>query len=260
MKAAIVMTDSDRIGALERRFRQRLPELSVQVAHSADHALALFRRNLPNLIVSAAAVGGVSGLELLGRVRGDAALRDVPFILLDETVLDTFSPSPCEVVLDSCAHPAVVVAAASSLLVRARSLAKDSLEDPSRPFHGALSGTGRRPHDVKMSGTLEVLSLFDLVLSLTQKRTSGRLYLLLGGTEALLFFQQGHFVHAAFGVLVGEAAVIHIFAAVETHQDAEFYYEPTDVPLPPNGVTLTVPVQELLLKVAIALDQQRAAS
>lgn len=258
MKVAVVMTDGTQSGALRRRFQQRFPEFSVEVLRSAENALTLCKQSPPNLIVSAGDVGGVSGLELLKRLRGDAALRAVPFILLDETVLDTFSPSLLEVVLERRAHPAVVVAAALGLLAKMPSAERDP-EKPPRPLYGALGGAGRRS-DVKMSGTLEVLSLFDLVLSLTQKRNSGRLYLLLGGTEARLFFQQGSLVHAAFERWVGEAAVLRIFAAAETHQDAEFYYEPMRVPLPQNGVTLTVPVQEVLLRVAIALDEQRTAS
>jgi CheY-like chemotaxis protein len=252
----MVMADDTQSGALGRRFQQRFPEVSVEVLRSAENALPLFRQDPPNLIVSAGEVAGVSGLELLKRVRDDAALNDVPFILLDETVLDTFSPSPFEVVLERRAHPAVVVAAASSLLVSAPPASSDP-EEPPLPLHGVLGG--RRPQGIKMSGTLEVLSLFDLVLSLTQKRNSGRLYLLLGATEAQLFFQQGSLVHAAFERWVGEAAVLHIFAAAEMHQDAEFYYEPMHVPLPQNGVTLTAPVQEVLLRMAIALDEQRTA-
>jgi CheY-like chemotaxis protein len=257
VKVAMVLADGSQSGALRRRFQQRFPEFSVEVLRSAENALTLFRQDPPNLIVSTGEVAGVSGLELLKRVHGDTALCDVPFILLDETVLDTFTPSPLEVVLERRAHPAVVVAAAASLLMKASPANRDP-EEPPIPLHGVLGG--RQLQGIKMSGTLEVLSLFDLVLSLTQKRNSGRLYLLLGGTEAHLFFQQGSLVHAAFERWVGEAAVLRIFAAAETHQDAEFYYEPTRMPLPQNGATLTAPVQEVLLRVAIALDQQRTTS
>lgn len=255
MKVAMVMVDDTQSGALRRRFQQRFPEFLVEVLRSAENALPLFRQEPPSLIVSAGEVAGVSGLELLKRVRDDAALQVVPFILLDETVLDTFSPSLREVVLERRAHPAVVAAAAGPLMKA--SPAKGYSEELPIPLHGVLGG--RRPQGIKMSGTLEVLSLFDLVLSLTQKRNSGRLYLLLGSTEAHLFFQQGNLVHAAFESWVGEAAVLHIFAVAETHQDAAFYYEPMRVPLPQNGVTLTAPVQEVLLRVAITLDEQRAA-
>lgn len=107
-----------------------------------------------------------------------------------------------------------------------------------------------------MSGTLEVMSLFDLVLSLTQKRNSGRLYLLLAGVEALLVFQQGRFVHAEYEQETGETALLHIFLEAERHPEAEFFFEPSP-PLPQEGMTLHAPVQELLLKVAVALDHRR---
>lgn len=154
--------------------------------------------------------------------------------------------------MDACAHPADVLEAAFSLMV-----AGGRLEDAPRPFHGAFPGGQRGGRDVKVSGTLEVMTLFDLVMSLTQKRNSGRLYLLLGRVEALLAFEQGRFVHAEYQELTGEAAVMKIFWEAELRPSAEFFFEPSGVRLPPGGATLHTSVQEVLLKVAVGLDHRR---
>ena len=113
---------------------------------------------------------------------------------------------------------------------------------------------------MKVSGTLEVFTLFDLVVSLTQKENSGKLYVLLGDTESAMFFEKGRFVHAEFEGIVGEGAVVRIFAEADKYTDAEFFFEPSETPLPRGSTTIRSTVQELLLKVAVELDHEREAA
>ena len=240
LEVLVVTTDRAQSEALEGRFRARFEGLGWTVVDSAARALSLLEQKPVDLLVSAADLADMSGYALFRAVRHTPAHCELAFVLLDETALETFQPSPYEVILERSAHPEVVLKRATGLL---------ELPD-------AWSARRRRPR-IKLRGSLEVVSLFDLVFTLAQKRTSGRLYLLLEGNEASLFLREGCPVHAAYGALTGEAAVTAIFAAAERRPDAEFYYEAGEVT--PSSVTLHAPVQELLLKAAVALDRQRTA-
>ncbi len=231
MNVLVVTPDKLQAAAIEARFAKRLDdELTFEHVTSGGQALKRLARSRADLIISASGTDDLSGLELLGRVR--QLEPEVAFILLDRSALSRYTPTRFDAVLDTLAHPADVLEAAFSLLV-----SNGQYQEYTRPFHGAFR-KGKRP-GVKISGTLEVMTLFDLVLSLTQKRNSGRLYLLIGAVEAMLAFQQGRFVHA------------------ESHPSTEFYFEPAEVRLPPGGATLHTSVQEKLLRVAVELDHHR---
>lgn len=243
LKVLIVTADRLQSEALEGLFRARFGALVWTVADRAARALTLLGQDLADLIICAAELADMSGAEFFRAVRATPALREVAFILLDETVLEIPLPSPSEVVLGREAHPAVVLASASALLARRLPDARATLPTPARRAQ------------TELRGSLEVVSLFDLVFALAQKRTTGRLCLQLEGDEASLFLHEGHPVHAAYGALTGEAAVTAIFAAAERCVEAEFSYAVGEAA--PPSVTLHTPVQELLLKAAIALDRER---
>ena len=247
MNVLAVVPDQTQVAALEDRFSKRLgDDLSFRRSTSGKQVLKLLK--LPtDLIICARETSDIAGLEVLKAVRKE---RDTPFILLDRSVLSRFSPGAFDAVLDTQAHPADVLEAAFSLLVSSGRL-EDARRQPPAPSRG------RSSRDAKVSGTLEVVSLFDLVLLLTQKGSIGKLYLLLGQVEAMFAFQGGALVHAEYSELTGEAAVMKIFWKAELRPDAEFFFEPSPHKLPPGGVTVHSSVQEILLKVAVGLDRQR---
>jgi CheY-like chemotaxis protein len=245
----VVMPDEVQAAALHTRFEKRMGEdLHFESVVSGVEALKRLTRARADLLISAATSEDLKGLELLSRVR--QLEPEVAFVLLDRSALSHFTPTRFDAVLDAYAHPADVLEAAFSLLV-----SNGQLHEHPRPFYGTFR-KGSRP-GVKISGTLEVMTLFDLVLSLTQKRNSGQLFLLLGAVEAVLAFEQGKLVHAAHQDLTGEAAVLKIFHEAELHPSTEFFFEPGELRLPPGGATLHTSVQELLLKVAVELDHLR---
>jgi len=253
VKVLVVTRDNAQAAALEARFRKRLgPGLEFEHLRSGARAAERLAHTPADVVVCAKGTDDIPGAELLQRVRLGC---ESAFILLDRGALPGFTPGRLDAVLDACAHPADVLEAAFSLMV-----AGGRLEDAPRPFHGTFPGGPRGGRDVKVSGTLEVVTLYDLVLSLTQKRNSGRLYLLLGRVEALLAFDQGRFVHAEYQELTGEAAVMKVFWEAELHPSTEFFFEPSEVRLPPGGATLHLSVQEILLKVAVGLDHRREPS
>lgn len=248
MNVLAVTQDEAQATALEARFRRRLGSaLTFEHLRSGTRALERLSRESADVVICARETEDVPGLTVLQRVRRD---RDTAVVLLDRDALSQLLPSRFDAVLEATAEPADVLDAAYSLLA-----ADGFFDDAARPFHGAFPGSSGR--DVKVSGTLEGLTPFDLVLSLTQKRTSGRLYLLLGDVEAQLAFQQGRFVHAEYQQLTGEDAVIKLFLEAELHPNVEFFFEPCSMCLPPGGATLHTSVQEVLLKVALELDRHR---
>lgn len=247
MNVLAVVPGEAQAAALEERFQKRLGDaLTFRQSSSGKRALELLQTLPTDLLICARETDDIAGLEVLKAVRKE---HDTAVILLDRNILSHFSPGPFDAILDAQAHPADVLETAFSLLV-----SSGRFEDARRPQDTFSKGRGR---DAKVSGTLEVVSLFDLVLLLTQKERTGKLYLLLGQVEAMFVFQGGGLVHAEYSELTGEAAVMKIFWKAELRPDAEFFFEPSPHKLPPGGVTVHSSVQEILLKVAVGLDRQR---
>lgn len=248
MKVLVVTPNAQRHQALGDQFFNYDPECIVERAESGFFALTMIERDMPDVIVADADVSDMTGQEFLEILRDDESMAQISVVLLDENAKASFAASEHEVILAKDAADTEILAAATRILQKPR------LEhNLNAPLHGEV--LAERPADnVKLQGTLEVISLFDLVLSLTQKANSGRLYVLLGSEESAMFFEGGRFVHAEYGKHTGEDALAQTFSAVDNYQNAEFYYQPSSEKLPKEARTLDRPVQELLLQVAIHLD------
>lgn len=116
----------------------------------------------------------------------------------------------------------------------------------------------RTPHKTHASGTFEAFTLFDLLVTLTQKPEPYRLYLLIGGEEAVIAVKDRHVVMASYQDKLGEEAVMSIFSALESDHTAEFLLEPFDPGHLGDAWAIKTPLEQLLLAVATMLDQQRA--
>ena len=62
--------------------------LDVLVAYHGDQALGMLESVQPNLIMLDMMMPGIDGLTLLNRVRGEAALRDTPVIIVSANVVN----------------------------------------------------------------------------------------------------------------------------------------------------------------------------
>ena len=218
------------------------------------YALTMLEHMGPRAIVSAAQLEDMSGFDFYDIVRSDETMRELSFLLLDEAAAARLDPSYADVVLPADAPPETIVRALKKLLA-----------PPAGPKPGPrtrLSSGARRAKN--LSGTLEVLTLFDLTMSLSQNARSGRLNIYfhredpqeLG--EAAVVFRKGSLVHAQFANLTGEEALFRLFFRTEEADDAEFSFEAAEAPGgPPGEVTITTPVQQLLLKAAVELDHLR---
>lgn len=81
MKQILVCDDEPHI--LEGlRHLLRTPERRVSVAGSAKEALELIAQQLPDLLITDVMMPEMSGLELVERLRGDEATKQLPIIIL----------------------------------------------------------------------------------------------------------------------------------------------------------------------------------
>lgn len=210
----------------------------------ALYALTSLERQRADLVVSAATLEDMAGHDLFELVCDDEALREVPFVLLTDAYKDIV-PLPQHALLGAHATPAEVLAAAFTLLV-----ATGNLAEP--PPRGRTDGKGK----VKVSGTFEALTLFDLVSALSHGRKSGQLVILIGDAEAVLYLDAGNLSHAHMGRANGEEAVMAIFSGVERNPGSEFSFLMSDE-FGGGLVTVQTPVDKLLLQAAVALDEQK---
>ena len=219
------------------------------------YALTMLEHMGPRAIVSAAHLGDMSGFDLYDIVRSDETMRELAFLLLDEASEDRLDPSYADAVLPANARPEMIVEALKRLLAP-----PEAKPQPKPAPRTRLSSGAQRAKNLR--GTLEVLTLFDLTMSLSQNARSGRLHVYFQDQEhgeACVVFANGGLVHAEFAGLVGEAALFRLFFQTEEVDDTEFLFEASAPSQDPskNPVTITTPVQQLLLKAAVELDHLR---
>ena len=255
MKFAIVSSDKAQLESLRARFVNRFAvEAEVSVLESALYALTEFERDEPTLIVSGKDAGDMSGAEFLEIVREDLSLTTIPFILLDSDAKTSVTPLEIDRVLDTDANSADVLRASFDLLTSTG--VYSDLRTGSRVMRRQSANSSGSA--IKASGTLEVLTLFDLVLSLSQGGKTGTLFVLLDTSEVRMFFEKGLVIGGQIENLTGEEAIIESFRRANDLPSAEFFFEATSEPFHPSYHTTKLPINELLLKVAVALDHHRA--
>ena len=260
MRVLALIAERQQGRALGERFYARFGDkLDMHVLPDAFSATDMLQRFNPELLICAAKVGTMKGSDFHAFIRRDPKFQQVSFILLDSASKDKLT-SPLSAALHTYAPPEEVLRTTFKLLVsngKLRDTRHDSREHT--PVNTPLRAS-QRPDMVssaKASGSFEVLTLFDLVTSLTQKKNSGTLLLRLGLTNATFVFDEGRLVHARSGNVSGEAALISSFLAAESEPDARYEFVKDSPPLPKEAYTLHAPVQELLLTVAVKLDHYR---
>lgn len=255
MRVLALITDRQQGRALGERFHARFGDkLDMHVLPDAFSATELLGRFRPELLVCAAQVGKMKGTDFHAYIRRDPRFEQVAFVLLDSAARDTLD-SPLSAALHTHAPPEEVLRTTFKLLVssgKLRDTRQDSRDTPLRTPQPPGPSSG-----AKASGSFEVLTLFDLVTSLSQKKNSGTLLLRLGLSNATLVFDSGQLVHARFGAIAGEAALVSSFLAAEDDPDAGYEFIKDSPPLPQEAYTLRAPIQELLLTVAVKLDHYR---
>lgn len=214
---------------------------ACQVISGGLFALTLLERMKPEVVVSSSALDDMSGQDLYDIVRSDTSLDAVRFLLLDAGA----SVEQGDATLPAQSPVATVMQTIAQLVSQQGARYEGVLESPSERKH-------------HMSGTLEIITLYDLVVSLTQNNRSSKLWLTFADERALIVTHEGQVIHAVFRQKIGMGALLAIFCQNEQSQSAEFVVEtlePADVPKVPR--TIHKPVSQLLLEVAVELDHLR---
>ena len=221
------------------------------VANHSDsgfYALTMLEHSKPDAIICASHVGDMTGLEFYDIVRSDSAYDKCLFILLDESAKEMFH-SPLDLALSETSTPRVLINNLEYMHIQKQS----TIAMPSRLLNAAKQ-------DAKMTGTLEIVTLFDLVMSLNQNRNSGELLVDIEGCEARLIFQKGELIHASYEGQEGKDALINVFLGAELADNPSFQFVTLDAQHPSIKRTIETPVKELLFKVAVELDHLRASA
>lgn len=245
IRILLAVADPDLTGRLGQRFAAAFGvQHQLEVVGGARYALTSLERVRADLIVSGETLEDMDGRGLFDIICDDATLRRIPFILLSDSPANALlSASPeTAVTLSARADPGEVLATAFALLLRSGRLGER-----------AQGGT------VKLSGTLEALTLFDIITSLKHGGRSGQLVVQFSDAEAAMQLRKGLLIHANFGRAVGEDAVTAIFTRAEREPEAYFRFESSAKVLAAQQlVTIDTPVDKLLVQVAVALDENRA--
>ena len=241
MKILVVYPDAARASAVAEACR--VQGMSCDVAGGGLYALTWLERNRVDLIVSAADLGDMSGLDLIDIVREDGALASSRFLLIDEAA-EQWLTHPNDSVLPESSSAEEIAAKVAKTLCPPPPAAPPP-EVPKRLSKG-------RQH---MTGTFEIITLFDLLVSLSQAGRTSKLHVWLSGREACIYLQRGNVVHAEFGPYSGREAFNHIFMHNEQSSTTQFMVEGLDdIGLNP---TIHESVSQLLLEVAVELDHVR---
>jgi CheY-like chemotaxis protein len=177
------------------------PLATVQACASAAEALRRAEKQTPDLIVSDFRMPGLSGLELLAKLR--ISFPRVAVVMLASRA-DISGPlaGSSPLVEEFIEKPFFVEEAMTRIK---RVLARVTLGKATREAADSTS----------VRGTLSQMSVVDLVQSLDIGRKTCRLGLSHQGQQGEMQFHNGQLVHATFGSLVGEAAVYVLVAWTE---------------------------------------------
>jgi len=218
--------------------------LEVISTSSSLQALTQLERNPPDLILCDDQPGDLSAREFYEIVRSEAVTGCTPLLLVTDQPLPWLDPL-CDL---SASHDRTSL----ELL----DLLGASIHHKHDPF--GLSAPGPVADEVQMSGTLELMSMFDLLSSLCQVQKTGRIVLKIGPNQALLYLLDGEVRHVEYKGLFGHEALIRILIATELAPASTFSITVTlnllFQQLPP---TVTLPTSRLLLEMAVQLDHLR---
>jgi hypothetical protein len=235
MRLLLVAGGADRSDPLGQALARE--GFAVKVAPEGWYALTMLEREPAALVLVVGADGEPPAAELAAIVRADRDLANVALAVVvgpSEPVPEGFA-----LVLDAGWTPSRSAAVL-------RRLARD-----------------RGPRDsLVLSGSLDALDLLHLCGTLSHCRRTGRLSLLVpGDAVGEIYFDQGQVVHARFGALEGRAAFSGLFASARRHPEVGFEFEVlTREEVFRYPRTVETEVQTLLLSMAPALDERRAAA
>ncbi len=178
------------------------PLATVQACGSAAEALSRAEKQTPDLIISDYRMPGLSGLELLAKLR-------------------TFCPHIAVLMLASRADIFGPLAGSSAWVeefIEKPFFLDDAITRIQRVLNRitlSKAAHAKAADSTSVRGTLAQMSVVDLLQTLDIGRKSCRLELQHAGQKSEMQFRNGQLVHATLGNLSGEAAVYAVVAWTE---------------------------------------------
>jgi hypothetical protein len=118
----------------------------------------------------------------------------------------------------------------------------------------------KQTQGLQLRGTVDIDTLYDLIISLTHNNKSSKVLVYVGFSEATLLIFKGRLVHAEFNRFAGEEGLMQMLAKAESYPSMDFMLEPFErESVPEELVTIRTPTQRLLLETAAELDHRREA-
>jgi hypothetical protein len=220
---------------------------SVAVAPGSFYALTLLERNAPDVLVAWPDVGEPSAEELCAILRQDPAMERVRLVLVQPDGAAPVSTPGAFVI--AAGLPAALSAALGRLLPPSPPAGKAE-EDPAR--------TQPLPEVGGLVGRLDTIQLAHLVQALAELKRTGCLRVMFFSAESQAYFDRGRLVHATFGSLKGEEALLESLLEAETQPGALFSFDRYDaerIGIVP--VTVTARLESILLDASALLDRRR---
>jgi CheY-like chemotaxis protein len=231
----VLLVDPDRITFLVvKQTLQKCPGVTLAHVETGEEAVEFLTRQRADLIISETELPDMGGLQLRRRLvaRGNPPMhlflsadgrKATRLTALTEGAID-FLSKPCD--------PAELKLRCISVLGRALSLPPPVEERP------------------MLEGTLETLSLPDLLSVLAMARATGSLTVNTGVDEATIFLRDGEPLSAEFEEHIGVNAIYHLLGNRVT---GTFAFRKEDLPKPR---TIHSSVMEILLEGARLHDEQ----
>jgi CheY-like chemotaxis protein len=243
--ARLLLIDPDRGRATRVAAALGAAGHEVSVATSGSYALTMLERGRPDLVVTRAEAGDMTGAELTAVVRADPATRTIPLLLLDEGGVAA-DVADVDLVLDGESRVSAVLTGIETVLSEQRR----------RP--GARRGP--RPSVAKgLRGSLAVMDLPEVAQAIALGTKTGRLGLTLPMGPGTIVFEAGRIIHVEYGQLTGEPAFAALIGAARTGGDFSFTAMERDAL---RGVPRTIhgSVERLLIMTASDIDEGRVVT
>jgi CheY-like chemotaxis protein len=229
-RALIVDPDPEETAVLEVQFAVQGYEVAIE--RSVEGALRCLDAETYDVVVSEVHLSDGQGFDLLRRIR-ESAHAKVPLMFVTSERAQSSVNRGLELgAADYVVKPAsaaVVVAKASRVIAGSRT---------------------KKPGGRGVSGSLQEMSLPDVIQILGNGRKGGRLKVISGPLQGELMFQDGSIHDARFGDLGGAEAVYGILRLME----GDFELEPDTTPVED---VIGIPTHHLLLEAMRRLDEEQ---
>lgn len=244
-RVLLVMTDDVR--------RETLAVLSgdedMEVLSTASglQALTQLERNTPDIIVCDDRLTDLSASEFHEIIRSEPGTRATPLLLITDVLQPWLDPQYDACVPSTYSSRRLVM----TLVDKTTRLVKD-------PFQ--LRALNPAPSRAQLRGTLEVVNLFDLIISFNQMLKTGRTTVEVVQNELMIYLYRGEIWHVEYGGVHGTSALMKAFADADRAPTSSFAFEvATEELVERLPQTVRMFTSRLLLDIAVHLDHVRSA-